>query len=97
MINFSHTEIAISIHIISVFDRDYIFKSKQTNLTIYAHLINVDIKTVLIKNNSVTFMKISRNFRLERITKMIYLYIYFVDSIFKNLAMKQLKSSHKSL
>ena len=91
----SQTEIAVSVHIISVSDRDYIFESDQINFAIYAHIINADIKIILIKNNNYTFVKILRNFRLNKITEITYSDACLVNSVFKNLVLRHSKTYHK--
>ena len=91
----SQTEIAVPVHIISMPDRDYIFEPDQINFAIYAHIVNIDIKVILIRNNTYTPVKIPRNFRLDKITEMTYPDACLVDSVSKNLVLKHSKAHHK--
>jgi hypothetical protein len=67
---FSHSMIIISIYRTSLSsNRDFLFASKELNVFIYAHIIDTSINAIMTKNHSNRSMKISRNFRLEVITK----------------------------
>lgn len=95
VIFFSQKKIVVFIHVIFVSKRDYIFEFDQINFAIHVYIINVDIKTILIKNDNHTFIKIFRNFRFNKITKIMYFDVYFVNSVFKIFVVKHSKASHK--
>ena len=94
------SEIAILIHHIlnDIFnDKNYFFESKKLNLIMYAHLMNVIIKVVLIRNDIEQVVRIFKNTCFDRLMKMNYLNIFHI-TIIKNvtcLIKRKLRSSHK--
>ena len=93
----SQTKLTVFIHNIVFSNCNYIFEFENANFAIYAHVVNVNIKIILIKNNSNFFMKISRNFRLENLIKMNYFNTYLIDFSVAKLALKRFKFDHKTL
>ena len=92
----ANSEIAISIHRITIFDRDYIFESKELiNLSIYAHIIDSNTTTILIRNENDKSIRISKNFRLENLIELNYFNVLQVSTKHSNLALRILKSTHK--
>ena len=59
----THFEIVISIHKITIFDRDYMFEFKKIiNLSIYAYIINSNTITIFIENENDKLIHIFKNF-----------------------------------
>ena len=55
----SHLNITITIYYLNFLDRNFLFKSQKNSiLSLYAKLINKNIKAILIKNDSNKLMKI---------------------------------------
>ena len=93
----SHFKLTISIHKIMISKRDYIFESKEIkNLAVYAHIIDNNIKTILIRNDDDKAMKISRNFRLKDLIEIDFSNVMHVDVKHVDLVIKQFKNLHKS-
>ena len=66
-------EIAISIKFSISEDRDFLFESSfKTNVTLYHHVIDSYTSEVIVKNDFLKSVKISKNFRLEMITEITY-------------------------
>ena len=56
----SHSKMIVSIYNVKTFERDYIFEFEQiANLFIYVHIIDTDIKTILIQNDNDGTIQIS--------------------------------------
>ena len=91
----SLTELTISIYKINAFSSDYIFEFDQANFSIYALVINANIKIVLIKNNNFTAIKISRNLRLEIIIEINYSNVCLMNFSVAKLILRRLKTKHK--
>ena len=93
----SHSKLAISIHKIVTFDRDYIFESKKiANFAVYAHLMNYNIKTILVRNDIHNTVQISRNFRLRNLIEIDFSNAMHVDTDHFDLILKRSKYFHKS-
>ena len=54
----SHAEISISIHKISLFERNYLFESAKLNFSIYFHIVNISINVIIVRNESDKSIKI---------------------------------------
>ena len=77
----SRSEISVEIHHLIVFDKDYLFELEDiSHLIIYAHLVNVSIKAIILRNESNKLVQISRNHRLSRLSEMKYANAYHIDS-----------------
>ena len=61
------------------FDRDFLFESDDTKLTLYAHFVDFFTKIILITNNTNQSIKISRNFRLRKLVKLDYFHVFQVQ------------------
>ena len=93
----SHSELTISIHKIVAFDRDYIFESKKiANFAVYAHLMNNNIKTILVRNDTHKTVQISKNFRLKDLIEIDFSNAMHVNTNYFNLILKRSKYFHKS-
>ena len=92
----TRSKIVISIHKITVSERDYMFESKEvTNLSMYAHIIDDNIISILIRNENDTAIHISRNFRLKNLIELDYSNVLQVSAKHSNLALRIPKSMHK--
>lgn len=73
--------ITILIHNVNLLsNRDFLFESFEANISLYAHIVNSFIISILTKNDSNHSVKISRNTRLEMITKIHYSNVFHVNS-----------------
>ena len=93
----SHTEISISIHKISLSERDYFFEPVEANFSIYSHVVDTAINVVLVRNNNVESIKIFKNFRLSKLIEIEHFNVFHVKSKSSDLAIRILKSKHKKL
>ena len=78
----SRNQMIISIHHLVdelLVSRDFLFEFDDSNLILYAHIIDVDIKIVLIINDSNTTVKISRNFRLDKLIELDFSQTYHLN------------------
>ena len=87
----SQSEMIISIHYLvdNIFnDRDYLFESNETELILYAHLMNTFIEVILVRNDDKQVVKISRNYRLDYFIEFDYSNAFFVNDDNADLVMK---------
>ena len=78
----SHIEIVLSIHFTIIFaNRDFLFESKNFNLSFYVHLTNVEFKNILVKNDDDKSIHISRNCRVNWMIEIDFSNVYqmYVD------------------
>jgi len=65
------SKIIVSIYYNSILsDRDFLFELDELNLLLYAYLVNAKSRTILIRNDSNMAMQLSRNYCVNRITKL---------------------------
>ena len=78
--------------------RDFLFESDESNLILYAHIVDVDTKAVLTINDSNNAVKIPRNFRLDRLVELDFPQAYHLgeDEDVVELARRRPKSEHKA-
>ena len=91
----SRTEISISIHRISLSDRDYFFELTKANFSIYCHIVDTITNVVLVRNDKNKIVKILRNFRLNKFVEFEHFNAFYVNSELSNLVIRRLKSEHK--
>ena len=94
----SKSKISVEIHHLAMFDWDYLFEFENIfHLIVYAHLVNVSIKTIVLRNESNKLVQISRNHRLERFSELKYFNAYHLDTIddAKSLTVKCFEIIHK--
>ena len=60
------------------FDCDFLFESNDTEFTLYVHLIDFFIKVIFVINNTDQFMRIFRNFKLEKFVKLDYINAFLI-------------------
>lgn len=71
MIVSSRSKMIVSIHHNAISqNRNFLFELDELNLSLYAYLVNVEFRTILMRNDSNKVMQLSRNHRIERITKL---------------------------
>ena len=88
----------ISVHNVNLFvSRDFLFESKNTKLIMYAHLVDVSTIAILIRNDKNISVKISRNYRLNRVFELDFSNVFHIDNSddVRHLAIKKSKTSHK--
>jgi hypothetical protein len=61
-------------------NRDFLFEPDDTDISLYAHAINDSITAIMTKNLISKIVKISRNDRLRKITKIQYLNAFHANS-----------------
>ena len=93
----SQFEVIVSVHYIIIFNnRDFLFELiDQLNLTLYAYLIIVDIKIIIISNNKNKIVHLFHNCRVDRMTKVDFLNVFQIKSKIYDLIIKSFKSSLK--
>ena len=94
----SQSEMIISIHYLVdniSNDRDYLFESNETEFILYAHLMNIFIEAILVRNDDKQAVKISRNYRLDYLTELDYSNAFFVNDDNVDLTMKASRTTHK--
>ena len=94
----SQSKMIISIHYLvdNIFnDRNYLFESDETELILYAHLMNIFIETILVRNDDKQAVKISRNYRLDYLIELDYSNAFFVNDDNADLVMKASRIIHK--
>lgn len=79
--------------------RNYIFESDNADFSIYAHFIDFQTKTILLKNNNISAIRIFRNFRLRKLIQINYSNACMTSSNanIAELTIKHSKQSHKLL
>ena len=91
----SRTEISISIHRISLSDRDYFFEFAEANFSIYCYIVDTITNVVLIRNDKNKIVKISKNFRLNKFVEFEHFNAFHVNFESSNFVIRRLKSDHK--
>ena len=77
-------------------DRDYLFEPDESDLTLYAHLMDASTEAILVRNDGKQAVKIPRNFRLGHLTEIDYPNAFFASEGAEDLAMKAPRSTHKT-
>ena len=96
----SHSKLTIEIHNFNVSDKDFLFESDEILfLTVYAHMIDISIKAIVMRNDFDQVVQIFRNQRLERLIELEYLNAYLIDqdetNELRELAVRQSKFKHQ--
>ena len=93
------SKIIISVHhtIIST-NKDFLFESDEFNLSLYVHIINSKIKNIVIQNDNVKTVHISKNCKLNHIMKFDYSNVFQIsekkiDAF--NFTLRQSFANHK--
>ena len=94
----SHIEMIISVHNVNLsVSRDFLFESENSKLVMYVHLIDVSITAILIRNDKNIFVKISRNYRLDRVFELDFSNVFHIEDSddVRHFAIKKSKTSHR--
>ena len=94
----SHIEMTISVHNVNLsVSRDFLFESENSKLVMYVHLIDVSTTAILIRNDKNISIKISRNYRLDRVSELDFSNVFHIDNSndVRHLAIKKSKTSHR--
>ena len=97
---FLYTKMIISIHnVILSNNRNFLFESNNDiKLSIYVYLVDAFTIFIIIRNEQNVSIQISRNYRLNRISKLNFSNIFYIDNSNKNnvrhLIVKKLKFVH---
>ncbi len=76
----SHSMMIILIHSSLSAYRNFLFESTHLNVSLFAHIIDSFITVIMTKNDFSKSIKITRNDRVEMITKILYLNAFHVES-----------------
>ena len=77
IIVFSHIQIVLSIHFTFIFaKRNFLFETKNFNLSFYVYLTNVESKSIVVKNDDDKSIYISRNCRVNRMIEINFSNVY---------------------
>ena len=96
MIISSKSEQTIFIHKISLSNRHYILKSTNANFSIYSHIVDTITNVILIRNDENRFVKIFRNFHLNKLVELNYFNVYLINNYLYDLIIRKSKSEHKT-
>ena len=98
----SRIEMSISIHYTNIFNsRDFLFESEKecVSLALYAHMIDVFTRAILVRNDKEQLVRIRRNQRLDRVSKINFSNVFLIDSSDESihqLAIQELKIVHQN-
>ena len=97
----SHTQMTISIHNVCLsISRNFLFESNDdVKLIMYAHLVDVNTISILIRNDKIVFVKISRNFRFDRFFEFDFSNVYHIEDVeddVRHLIVRESKTTHKN-
>ena len=68
----SHLNVTVIIYYLDFSNCDFLFESREDSiLSLYAEIINKNIKAILVKNNSNKLIKIQRNIKLDDLSNLI--------------------------
>ena len=92
-----HTELLIPVHYVGDLpDRDFLFEPNETQLSLYAHLVDQGTTAVLAKNDNDHAVVIARNLRLGTMSEIDYDYCYHVSDDMADLATRKPQSTHQT-
>ena len=81
------------------FDRNYLFESNELKFSIYVHLVNFNIKQIIVRNESNQIVHIFRNYRVDHIIEINYINVFqiHVDEInhVVDLTLRRFVQKHK--
>ena len=97
----SHVAIVISVHHVDLsITRDFLFESNdELNLIMYVHLVDSDIRCVMMRNDKDQSIRIFKNYQLNRIFEIDYSNAFhfdsYVDDDLTHLTVKEFKITHR--
>ena len=79
-------------------NRNFLFESKNTNIILYVHIIDVFIKAILVINDTNKIVRVFRNYRLSKLIELDFSHVFYVENNdnFAKLIIRKLKFEHKS-
>ena len=95
-------EMTVVIHHTTLFaNRDFLFEfANDINFTLYVHLVDVFTFAVFVRNDRDQTIQISRNFRLDRISKFDFFNVFQIDienaDQIRHLTAKKSKFTHQN-
>lgn len=92
-------EITILVYYTSISNnRDFLFELNRLNLLLYAYLVNLETRNIVVRNNSNKTIYILRNCRLRRITKLEFFNIFYIvaNSNVLNLILRKTFANYKT-
>ena len=98
----SHAELTISIHNVNLStNRNFLFESNDDiELNMYAHLIDVIITIILIRNDKNLSIKMFKNYRLEHVIEIDFSNVFHIQEFdvddVKYLIIKEFKFIHQT-
>ena len=93
-----HTEMAIPVHNVNLpASRDFLFEPEDSELAMYAHLIDASTTAILVRNDKDIPVKIPRNYRLGRVSELDFPNAFHIEDSddVRHLAIKEPKASHR--
>ena len=69
-------EITIIVHYIIILENEIFFWVENFKFFLYAHLMNINCKNILVRNNNDKIIQISRNCRVNRMIKINFFNIF---------------------
>lgn len=93
------SEMTIPVHHTSIpSDRDFLFEPDELNLSLYAHLVNSETRSIVVRNDSNKAVHIPRNCRLGRITELEFPNAFHIaaDPDVSDLALRKASADHKT-
>ena len=70
----------VAIHLLTLLERDFLFELCNTKLSIYTSLVDNNISSILVKNESEKAIKVPRNIRLEEVIEVDFDGYYYMSS-----------------
>ena len=97
----SYTQMTISIYNVCLsISRNFLFESNDdVKLIMYAHFVDVNTISILIRNDKIVFVKISKNFRFDRFFEFDFSNVYYIENVEnddRHLIVKKSKTIHKN-
>jgi len=69
-------------HLIILKNQDYLFKLEELSyVTIYAYMINIITRIIMIRNDFNNLVQILRNRRLEKVIKLNFFNVFYVKNV----------------
>ena len=94
----SRFKITMSVHYNTISrDKNFFFESKTLNFFLYAQLINVNCKNILVRNDNYKTIQISRNCHVNRLTKIDFFNAFqiFIENNVVELILRKFFTKHK--
>ena len=77
----SRFEMTIIVHYTTISkNRDFLFESKTLNLFFYVYLVNINCKSILVRNDNNKTIQISRNYRVNRMIEIDFSNVFQIST-----------------